>query len=77
MAAVTKNDIPHISNFMSDFWNLTKQFWIPETNDEYWQKLSDAVEEIAKKYNRDEYVVGQLLQYVDYLNKKVKGNGKL
>ena len=34
----------------ADFWNLIKDFWIPEDNDDYWNQLVNVSNEFAEKY---------------------------
>ena len=38
-------------DLFNDYWKLTKEFNIPEDNDEYWESLISAVNEFYKKYN--------------------------
>lgn len=35
----------------NDYWQIIKQFNIPESKDEYWKSLVDAVDEFCKKYD--------------------------
>ena len=76
MAGVVKQDIPEISDFMSDFWKFIKSTWITEDNVEYWSNLIDGVDEIIKKYKDyqdNQFCIMQLRAYVDYLDKKHRG----
>ena len=38
-------------DLFNDFWKLTKEFNIPEDNDEYWESLVSAGDEFCKKYD--------------------------
>ena len=44
-----KGDVEY--DLFNDYWKLTKEFNIPEDNDEYWESLISAVNEFYKKYN--------------------------
>lgn len=50
MASVMKKDIPQISEFMQEFWTLTKKYWIPENTDAYWNALISDCQQLSKKY---------------------------
>lgn len=70
MAAVTKNDIPEISNFMPDFWKLIKATWKIECRDEYWSEVLALATELNNKYNNHPFCKGQIMAYMDYLDKE-------
>ena len=76
MASVSKNDIPEISIFMSDFWNFVKKFYIPETEDKYLEELMREAAEIGHKYKEDRFVAHQINAYLDYLEEKLKDTQK-
>ena len=44
-----KGDIEY--EMFNDYWQIMKQYNIPEDNDEYWESLISAVNEFYKKYN--------------------------
>lgn len=73
MAGVVKQDIPEISDFMSDFWKFMKSTWITEDNDDYWQDVVDRCHDLYEKYKNHAFVVSQLSEYVRYLDKKHRG----
>lgn len=73
MASVSKNDIPEISIFMSDFWNFVKKFYIPEAEDKYWEELMREAAELGHKYKEDRFVAHQINAYLDYLDEKLHG----
>lgn len=73
MAGVTKQDIPEISIFMSDFWNFVKKYFIPEHSDTYWEELMHDAAELGHKYKEDRFVAHQINAYLDYLEEKQKG----
>ena len=44
-----KGDIEY--EMFNDYWQIMKQFNIPESNDEYWKSLVSAGDEFCKKYD--------------------------
>ena len=48
MSAVKKSDIPAEAEMMSKFWNLIKDYYIPEENESYWSSLQEKCEKIYK-----------------------------
>ena len=38
-------------DLFTDYWKLTKEFNIPEDNDEYWESLVSAGDEFCEKYD--------------------------
>lgn len=40
MASVTAKDIPNEQNMFTQIWNVYKKYYIPETNDSYWNGLN-------------------------------------
>ena len=38
-------------DLFNDYWKLTKEFNIPEDNDEYWENLVSAGDEFCEKYD--------------------------
>ena len=38
-------------DLFNDYWKLTKEFNIPEDNDEYWESLINACDALCKKYD--------------------------
>ena len=38
-------------DLFNDYWKLTKEFNIPEDNDEYWESLVSAGDACCKKYD--------------------------
>lgn len=73
MAGVTKQDIPEISIFMSDFWNFVKKYFIPENSDTYWEELMHDAAELGHKYKQNRFVAFQINAYLDYLEEKQRG----
>ena len=76
MASVTKQDIPEISVFMSDFWNFVKKYFIPEDSDQYWEEVMHEAAEIGHKYKEDRFVAYQINAYLDFLEEKRHGKAK-
>ncbi len=75
MASVKKQDIPQIGAFMSDFWILIKQYWIPENTAEYWDSLVDDCTNLMKKYQNERFVVDILAAFVDNREAKMRNGG--
>lgn len=55
--------------FFQDFYKLCQSLWIVEDSDEYWNSVIKKVDELYRKYP-DEFCKGQLLAFIDYLDKK-------
>ena len=53
MASVTSKDIPLEFQMFGELFNLRKEFYIPEDNDEYWAKAVDSFETLYEKYPTD------------------------
>lgn len=75
MASVKKQDIPQIGAFMSDFWILIKQYWIPENTAEYWDSLVNECSELTKKYQNEQFIVDMLGVFVNNQLRKMKNGG--
>lgn len=57
-----------------EYWALCQQFWEPEENDEYWDKVVDATGEFYKKYkaNNDLFARKIALAFIDTIEEKSK-----
>lgn len=57
-----------------EYWALCQQFWEPEDNDEYWDKVVDATGEFYKKYkaNNDLFARKIALAFIDTIEEKSK-----
>lgn len=38
-------------DLFNDFWNIVKEYNIPEDSDEYWERLINASDEFCNKYD--------------------------
>lgn len=47
MASVTGKDIPLELEFVNVFWQVQKKYFIPESTDEYWESLTETMNEAA------------------------------
>ena len=56
-----KGDIEY--EMFNDYWQIMKQYNIPEDADEYWTGLLNAGSEFCKKYNC-QYAIDIILAYV-------------
>ena len=76
MASVTKQDIPNEAKMISMFWEMIKDYYLPEATEEYYQKFCQSAREIDKQCNSR---LGQKLinAFGEYLDEKYKeGDGK-
>lgn len=53
MASVTSKDIPLEFQMFGELFNLRKEFYIPEDNDEYWEKVVTFFDTLYEKYPTD------------------------
>lgn len=58
----------------TEFWKICQQFWEPEDNDEYWDKVIDSTNEFHKKYktNNDIFARKIVLALIDTLEEKAR-----
>jgi len=77
-----KNDSQEFMLFC-EFWEMCKEYWIPEKNDDYWDSVVQAVKDFAHKYQggENEVFTRQIaLAYLTSLEEKWKrretGNGQ-
>lgn len=75
MASVMKKDIPQISEFMQEFWTLTKKYWIPENTDAYWNALISDCQQLSKKYT-DSFVEDMLIAFINNREREGKRDEK-
>jgi hypothetical protein len=75
MASVMKKDIPQISEFMQEFWTLTKKYWIPENTDAYWNALISDCQQLSKKYT-DSFAEDMLIAFINNREKEGKRDEK-
>lgn len=61
-----------------EYWALCQQFWEPEDNDEYWEKVIEATGEFHKKYkdNNDLFAKKIALAFIDTIEEKSKQKQK-
>lgn len=50
MASVKKEDIPVMAMFMPRFWEMIKEFYNVENNDEYFDALHKKIEDLYEIY---------------------------
>ena len=50
-------------DLFNDYWKLTKEFNIPEDNDEYWESLINAGNAFCKKYD-SQYAIDLMLAFM-------------
>ena len=51
-------------DLFNDYWKLTKEFNIPEDNDEYWESLVIAGDEFCEKYD-SQYARDIMLSFME------------
>ena len=56
MASVDAKDIPIERQFMTDYWNFRKKFYVPEDNDEYSAEYYEAIQCLKEKYGGSQYM---------------------
>lgn len=61
-----------------EYWALCQQFWEPEDNDEYWERVIEDTDNFYKKYraNNGEFAKGIALAFIDMLDKKSRKKRK-
>lgn len=69
MASVRKEDIPYIAQFMTEYWEIVKRYWIVEDTDEWWEEVIGVCDQCYKKYN-DPFVRKMVVAFIDYLEEK-------
>lgn len=50
MASVKKEEIPIMAMFMPRFWEMIKEFYNVENNDEYFDTLHKKIEDLYESY---------------------------
>lgn len=50
MGRITKEGLKQEKQFMLDYWEFRRNFWMPEDNDDYWNELVKASDELYDKY---------------------------
>ena len=50
-------------DLFNDYWKMTKEFNIPEDNDEYWESLINAGNAFCKKYD-SQYAIDLILAFI-------------
>ena len=69
MASVKKSDIPSEARMISMFWEMIKEFYIPEDTQEYHEAFCKCAQEIDKQCHSR---LGQklILAFADYLDER-------
>ncbi len=75
MASVVAKDIPIEAQFMTDFWNFRKKYYIPENNDQYWANFCSEAEQLINKYPTD-YCKSIILICIEDREKLFRQKGK-
>lgn len=72
MASVSKKDIPSEAKFFPLFWEMVKEFYIPEQSEDYWKAFYQRALEIDRECHSR---LGQKLinAFADYIEEK-QGN---
>lgn len=58
--------------FMGDFYKLCKEFYLPEKNNEYWDKLVKATCGLCNKYGNTPFVLNMTMGFVNYAEEAYK-----
>ena len=56
-----KGDLEY--ELFNDYWQICKQYNVPEDSDEYWQSLINTGDEFCKKYN-SKYASDVMLAFI-------------
>ena len=72
MASVKNSEIPDIFQFMKEFWNMIKELWDVEDDDEYWELYEKRASELNEKYYYNKFVSFQIRAFGDYLSEEYK-----
>lgn len=72
MAAVTKNDIPDTAKFMSELWDLIKEFYVPENTDAYWNAYVAKTDKLVADHKEDKLVMHLIFGLTNYLENKME-----
>ena len=73
MASVERKDIEQEAEFMSDFWNFRKEFYLPESTDKYWQELVNAADDLSQKYGNKKYYQDLIIACCTDIDKRYRG----
>ncbi len=55
MSEIRNKEREEEHKFILDFWSFRKKFYVPEDNDEYWESLCNDANNLAVKYENNEY----------------------
>jgi hypothetical protein len=69
---VTKSQIPEIADFLVKFWEMIKNYYIPEENQSYWDNVIAEGDRIAKG-DLQVKVVNAFLHYLEDKYKNGQG----
>lgn len=58
----------------NDYWKMCQELWIPEDEDEYWEKVIDLSNEFYKKY-QNPFAKSLAMALVEELDRKWKEQG--
>ena len=71
MASVVNKDIPLEFQMFGELFNLRKEYYIPEDNDEYWEKVIAAFENLHERFPT-EYCRDLVIATVNDLDRRYK-----
>lgn len=75
MAAVKKQEIPMVAQFMTDFWEFVKSVWIVEHTETYWDDTVKRCEKLLTQYP-EPFCRKQILCFLEYLETKERETKK-
>ena len=72
MASVRKDDIQMMAMFMPKLWELIKEFYLVEDNDEYWHALTERANELREVYPDSlvDYLTMAFVKWADDTHRK-------
>lgn len=69
MASVKKSDIPREAQMISMFWEMIKEFYIPENTQEYYKAFCKRAKEIDEQCH-SRLAQKLILAFADYLDER-------
>lgn len=72
MASVRKEEIPIMAMFMPRFWEMIKEFYGIEDDDEYWHTLTERANELREVYPDSlvDYLTMAFVKWADDTHRK-------
>lgn len=69
-----KGDLDY--DIVNDYWQLVKEYNIPDSTDKYWIELANAISKFCKKYRNSDYVRGMAENFLKSRENMFKKMGR-